>query len=88
MGKHVLHVECINEIGIYGTMVTNVETKEEYINEVTGYLVRTKTTDTNEGGVATGYSVLDCLDVSENDNGLAKIFLKNFSLILFIKRKK
>ena len=75
-GKHVLHVECINEIGIYGTMVTNVDTNEEYINEVTGYLVRTKTTDTNEGGVATGYSVLDCLDVSENDNSLAKIFSK------------
>lgn len=73
-GKHVLHVECINEIGIFGTMLTNVETNEEFINEVTGYLVRTKTIDTNEGGVATGYSVLDCLDVSENDNQLAKIF--------------
>ncbi|CAF1132391.1 unnamed protein product [Adineta steineri] len=75
-GKHVLHVECINEIGIYGTMVTNVDTNEEHINEVTGYLVRTKTTDTNEGGVATGYSVLDCLDVSEHNNELAKIFSK------------
>jgi glutathione synthetase len=75
-GKHLLHVECINEIGIYGTMVTNVDTNEEYINEVTGYLVRTKTTDTNEGGVATGYSVLDCLDVSENNNGLATVFSK------------
>lgn len=73
-GKHVLHVECINEIGIFGTMVTNVDTNEEYINEVTGYLVRTKTTDTNEGGVATGYSVLDCLDVSEKNNNLDKIF--------------
>jgi glutathione synthase len=73
-GKHLLNVECINEIGIYGTMVANVDTNEEYINEVTGYLVRTKTTDTNEGGVATGYSVLDCLDVSVNDNRLAEIF--------------
>ncbi|CAF1591975.1 unnamed protein product [Rotaria magnacalcarata] len=73
-GKHLLHVECINEIGIYGTMVTNVDTNEEYINEAAGYLVRTKTTDTNEGGVATGYSVLDCLDVSENNNELSRIF--------------
>lgn len=73
-GKHVLHVKCVNEIGIYGTMVTNVDTNEEYINEVTGYLVRTKTTDTNEGGVATGYSVLDCLDVSETSNELDKVF--------------
>ncbi len=73
-GKHILHVECINEIGIFGTMLTNVDTNEEYINEVAGYLVRTKTIDTNEGGVATGYSVLDCLDVSENGNRLAKIF--------------
>ncbi|CAF1195276.1 unnamed protein product [Rotaria sordida] len=73
-GKHLLHVECINEIGIYGTMITNVDTNEEYINDVIGYLVRTKTTDTNEGGVATGYSVLDCLDVSQNNNQLSKIF--------------
>jgi glutathione synthase len=73
-GKHLLHVECINEIGIFGTMVSNVDTNEEYINEVTGYLVRTKTIDTNEGGVATGYSVLDCLDVSGNNNRLANIF--------------
>lgn len=76
-GKHVLNVESINEIGIYGTMVTNVDTNEEYINEVAGYLVRTKTTDTNEGGVATGFSVLDCLDVSGNDNVLAKVFSQN-----------
>ena len=73
-GKQLLHVECINEIGIYGTMLTNVDTNEEYINEVTGYLVRTKTTDTNEGGVATGYSVLDCLNVSETGSDLAKVF--------------
>lgn len=73
-GKQLLHVECINEIGIYGTMVSNIETKEEFVNEVAGYLVRTKTIDTNEGGVATGYSVLDCLNVSENEIDLAKIF--------------
>ena len=73
-GKHLLHVECINEIGIYGTMVTNVDTNEEYINEVAGYLVRTKTIDTDEGGVATGYSVLDCLDLSESNNELDNIF--------------
>jgi glutathione synthase len=77
-GKHVLHVECINEIGIYGTMVSNVDTKEEYVNEVAGYLVRTKTIDTNEGGVATGYSVLDCLNVSENADELSKIFENSF----------
>ena len=59
-------------------MVTNVDTNEEYINEVIGYLVRTKTIDTDEGGVATGYSVLDCLDFSENDNKLDSIFSQEF----------
>ena len=73
-GQHLLHVECINEIGIYGTMLSNTETKEEFVNEVTGYLVRTKTIDTNEGGVATGYSVLDCLNVGESEFDLTKIF--------------
>ena len=72
--KHLLHVECINEIGIYGTMLTNVQTNEEYLNEVSGYLVRTKTTETNEGGVATGYSVLDCLNVAERREILPEIF--------------
>lgn len=72
--KHLLNVECINEIGIYGTILTNIQTNEEYLNEVTGYLVRTKTIDTNEGGVATGYSVLDCLNVAEHREVLTQIF--------------
>ena len=74
-GENLLNVECINEIGIYGTMLSNTTTNEQYLNEVTGYLVRTKTIGTNEGGVATGYSVLDCLNFADNGHVLANIFV-------------
>lgn len=81
-GRELFNVECIQEIGIYGTCLINVQTGEEYLNEGIGYLVRTKTIDTNEGGVATGYSVLDSLNVSDDRDELTRIFHENHSLII------
>ncbi|CAF0793563.1 unnamed protein product [Didymodactylos carnosus] len=63
--KHLINAHVINEIGIYGTTVSDMTTNKIYLNEVCGYLCRTKTPDTNEGGVSTGFSVLDCLDLNE-----------------------
>ncbi|ESN95321.1 hypothetical protein HELRODRAFT_157658 [Helobdella robusta] len=49
--------EMVSELGVYGVLVGS---KSKIImNEQCGYLLRTKNADTNEGGVATGYSVLD-----------------------------
>lgn len=56
-GMPVELTQMISELGIYGTLVG---TKDKiFLNKQTGYLLRTKKVGTNEGGVATGYSVLD-----------------------------
>ena len=47
----------ISELGIYGTFMGDGEA-EPLLNEVAGYLLRTKPVGVDEGGVATGYSVL------------------------------
>ncbi|KAJ3217057.1 hypothetical protein HK099_005613 [Clydaea vesicula] len=47
----------ISELGIYGVWVS--DENEVYINEDCGHLVRTKNVGVTEGGVATGFSVLD-----------------------------
>lgn len=55
--QEVQLTNMVSELGIYGTLVG---TKDKiFLNKQTGYLLRTKRTGTNEGGVATGYSVLD-----------------------------
>ena len=47
----------VSELGIYGVFLANDDTI--IVNKEAGYLMRTKAHGTNEGGVATGYSVLD-----------------------------
>ncbi|XP_050395898.2 glutathione synthetase [Patella vulgata] len=48
---------CISELGIYGCYIGNKN--EEIYNENCGHLLRTKTADTNEGGVCAGFSGID-----------------------------
>ncbi|KAG1899476.1 glutathione synthase [Suillus fuscotomentosus] len=54
--KKVVRVEVISELGIFGYALFREGEVEE--REV-GWLVRTKGTESNEGGVAAGFSVLD-----------------------------
>lgn len=63
---HVAHVQGVSELGIYtvnlSTSVQNQNEKKEIIevtNEYSGFLLRTKSEDSNEGGVASGFAVLD-----------------------------
>ncbi len=51
--------ELISELGIFGVVISRGETLLK--NMTGGYLVRTKSKDVNEGGVATGYAALDSL---------------------------
>ncbi|KAF9618322.1 hypothetical protein IFM89_000957 [Coptis chinensis] len=54
--------QAISELGIYGAYLRN---KEKVIfNDQCGYLVRTKVSSSNEGGVAAGYGVLDSIYLS------------------------
>eukprot|EP00842_Homolaphlyctis_polyrhiza_P004783 jgi/Hompol1/5305/HPOL_004315-RA len=47
----------VSELGIYGVWLSNGQTV--HINEAVGHLLRTKSADANEGGVASGIGVID-----------------------------
>ncbi|ONM33532.1 Glutathione synthetase chloroplastic [Zea mays] len=50
---------AISELGIYGAYLRNKD--KVVINEQCGYLMRTKVSSSDEGGVAAGFAVLDSL---------------------------
>lgn len=52
--------DVISELGIFGWSLFGKDGSDSTVKEDTvGWLVRTKGTESNEGGVATGFSVLD-----------------------------
>ncbi len=57
----IVECEVLNELGIYGTFLKNKSEME--LNRASGYLLRTKSEGTLEGGVASGFSCLDSLDL-------------------------
>eukprot|EP00878_Enallax_costatus_P022444 GHUV01023809.1.p1 GENE.GHUV01023809.1~~GHUV01023809.1.p1 ORF type:complete len:478 (+),score=162.56 GHUV01023809.1:1126-2559(+) len=63
-----LEEESLSELGIYGTYLRVND--EVMINEEVGHLVRTKTSSSNEGGVAAGYAVLDSPLLAKPGEGL------------------
>lgn len=50
--------ECVSEFSIYGIILSNAD-NIYLINKPSGFLVRTKEVNCNEGGVAAGYSAID-----------------------------
>lgn len=56
-GSEILKEGCINELGVYGSILFDDE--KIYSNENCGSLLRSKFTSSNEGGVAAGYGFLD-----------------------------
>ncbi|KAL7259455.1 hypothetical protein ACSBR1_005368 [Camellia fascicularis] len=50
---------AVSELGIYGAYLRNKD--NVIMNEECGYLMRTKVSSSNEGGVAAGFAVLDSL---------------------------
>ncbi len=51
-------IESVSELGIYGYILAS--NYEVLRNETCGWLLRTKPVECDEGGLITGYSVLDC----------------------------
>ncbi|CAI5484933.1 unnamed protein product [Closterium sp. Yama58-4] len=49
--------DTLSELGVYGTYLRNGD--KVVINAAAGHLLRTKTASSNEGGVASGFAVLD-----------------------------
>jgi glutathione synthase len=58
--KAAVKVDVVSELGIYGWALFGGPSGEVLEKEV-GWLVRTKGKESNEGGVATGFSVLDSI---------------------------
>ncbi|KAH0434468.1 hypothetical protein IEQ34_026826 [Dendrobium chrysotoxum] len=52
---------AISELGIYGAYLRNND--KVIMNDHCGYLMRTKDSSSNEGGVATGFAVLDSIPI-------------------------
>ncbi|KAK1603095.1 hypothetical protein QYE76_017810 [Lolium multiflorum] len=53
----------VSELGIYGAYLRNKD--KVIINDKCGYLMRTKVSSSDEGGVAAGFAVLDSLYLTE-----------------------
>ena len=51
-------IDAISELGIYGYILASND--KVLANETCGWLLRTKPVECDEGGLITGYSVLDC----------------------------
>lgn len=51
----------LSELGVFGTFLGNEAQGTVVTNRYAGYLVRTKLSHINEGGVATGYAVVNSL---------------------------
>ncbi|KAL0558374.1 hypothetical protein IC582_002936 [Cucumis melo] len=50
---------AVSELGIFGAYLRNKD--KVIVNQQTGYLMRTKVSSSNEGGVAAGFAVLDSI---------------------------
>lgn len=55
----VFHENIISELGVFGTIVFNEESGDVLTNENGGWLLRSKFSSSNEGGVAAGFGCVD-----------------------------
>jgi glutathione synthase len=60
--SHVKEIYALSELGIYGTILAKGD--DILLNEQVGWLLRTKPEESDEGGVVSGYSVLDTPSLS------------------------
>lgn len=55
----IFHEDIISELGIFGTAVFNEKSGEILTNKNAGWLLRSKFSTSNEGGVAAGFGCVD-----------------------------
>lgn len=51
--------DIISELGVFGTLLFNEDSGKILSNEVSGWLLRSKFSSSNEGGVAAGFGCVD-----------------------------
>lgn len=57
--SEVYHEEIVSELGIFGTILFDEETGDVKANENAGFLLRSKFSSSDEGGVAAGFGCVD-----------------------------
>ncbi|KAK6203062.1 glutathione synthetase [Scheffersomyces amazonensis] len=57
--NEIYHEDIISELGIFGTILFNEETGDIISNKNAGFLLRSKFSTSNEGGVAAGFGCVD-----------------------------
>lgn len=55
------NVDILSELGIFGTVLIDTATKKIEHNSYDGWLLRSKVSDSNEGGVAAGFGCVDSI---------------------------
>lgn len=53
--------DVISELGVFGTVLWDSESGEVFENEEAGWLLRTKLSNSDEGGVLAGFGYLDSI---------------------------
>jgi glutathione synthetase len=51
--------EIISELGVFGSVIWDIKEKTSLVNDVSGWLLRTKLKSSDEGGVAAGFGCID-----------------------------
>lgn len=57
--NEIFHQDIISELGVFGNILFNEDTGEIKFNENSGFLLRSKFSSSNEGGVAAGFGCVD-----------------------------
>ncbi|CAI8493030.1 unnamed protein product [Hanseniaspora opuntiae] len=55
------NIDILSELGIFGTVLIDTATKKIEHNSYDGWLLRSKVSDSNEGGVAAGFGCVDSI---------------------------
>ncbi|CAN3373648.1 hypothetical protein DIURU_005453 [Diutina rugosa] len=63
--SEVFSETILSELGIFGTVLFNEEDGDIYHNEGAGFLLRSKFSSSNEGGVAAGFGCVDTVCLTE-----------------------
>lgn len=64
--QDIFNEEIISELGIFGSILFNEETGEILSNENSGWLLRSKFSTSDEGGVAAGFGCVDNIHLYED----------------------
>lgn len=60
-GDEIASGRIVSELGVFGTVLWDLKTGKELVNEEAGFLLRTKLQSSNEGGIAAGFGCLDAV---------------------------